>query len=85
MTAPAHSVRVRRTLLQVLAEIMPDLPPGEIADHRTLKDLGADSVDRVEIITALTQRLGRDEPLSDLAGAPNLGALVERLSREADR
>lgn len=83
--AGAADVDVRRVLLDVIAEILPHIPAEEITDDKNLRDLGADSVDRVEIISSLTQRLGRDDPLSSFAGVPNIGALVAYVGGEAER
>jgi polyketide biosynthesis acyl carrier protein len=77
--------RVRLVLLDVLTEILPHLPGEEVSDDKSLRDLGADSVDRVEIISELTRRLGRDDPLSEFAEIPDLGALVAHLSGSASR
>jgi len=41
-----------------------------IAGDKSLKDHGADSVDRVEIILSIMNRLGIDEPMSNFSGIP---------------
>lgn len=72
-------VDVRQVLLDVIAEILPDLNPQEVTDDRSLRDLGADSVDRVEIIALLTDQLGLSVPLSAFAAVPDIGALIKFL------
>jgi polyketide biosynthesis acyl carrier protein len=74
----AHD-RVTTVLYDVLATILPGVPRAEITTDKHLKDLGADSVDRVEIIMALLDRLGVDEPMSRFSDLPDLGALVDVL------
>ncbi|HEY4456339.1 MAG TPA: phosphopantetheine-binding protein [Pseudonocardiaceae bacterium] len=74
-TAPA-----RQALLRVLAEILPDVATDEVTDEMTLDDLGADSVDRVEIITALVHLLDRTDPISSFADLPDIGSLLRRVT-----
>jgi polyketide biosynthesis acyl carrier protein len=71
---------VRSALLAVLAEILPGLSPAEVTDDKTLGELGADSVDRVEIVTGLVHRLGQDRSIAALADEPDIGRLIARLS-----
>jgi polyketide biosynthesis acyl carrier protein len=68
---------------EVLAAFLPRLPRAEIAGHRDLAALGADSVDRVEIILALLDRLGLEEPLTSFSELADLDALVDFLTERA--
>jgi polyketide biosynthesis acyl carrier protein len=63
----------------VVAEILPALPPERITEDRHPRDLGADSVDRVEIILTLLDRLGLREPMARFGELPDLGALAALL------
>jgi polyketide biosynthesis acyl carrier protein len=74
MTASAE--RMSDLVRDTVARILPGVPRGEMTGDRHLKDLGADSVDRVEIILALIERLGLDEPMSSFSALPDLDALV---------
>ncbi|MGA6161811.1 acyl carrier protein [Amycolatopsis magusensis] len=76
---------VRSALAAVLDEILPGLAPSEVTDEKSLHELGADSVDRVEIVTALVHRLGVDRPVTDFADIPDIGALVETLAEGSTR
>jgi polyketide biosynthesis acyl carrier protein len=76
---------VRPAVLAVITEILPDVPPEQITDDRSLADLGADSVERVEIITTLVERLNRDDPLARFAAIADIGALVAYLAGEEGR
>ncbi|MFE1951178.1 MULTISPECIES: phosphopantetheine-binding protein [Streptomyces] len=82
MTAPvaADPATVRSVLVEVIAEILPDVPAQEVLDERSLADLGADSVDRVEIITTLCHRLGSRERVSRFAEIRDIGGLIAHLS-----
>ncbi|BAL90259.1 putative acyl carrier protein [Actinoplanes missouriensis 431] len=73
---------VAEVVVRTITEILPDVPAGAVREDRSLRDLGADSVERVEIITLLTHRLGRTDPLSGFAAIPDLGALIDHLSQE---
>jgi polyketide biosynthesis acyl carrier protein len=53
----------------------------ELADHQfigadSLRELGANSIDRAEIITMTLESLSVSIPLVELAGAKNIGELV---------
>lgn len=61
---------------EVIAVILPSVSAGTIAGNQHLRDLGADSVDRVEIILMLLQRLHLDEPMSSFASLPDVDTLV---------
>lgn len=69
----------------VLATILPGLDPHQVGGHRHLRDLGADSVDRVEIILGLMERLGVDEPLASFSDLPDVDALVAFLTERRGR
>lgn len=76
--------QVEQTVRAVIGEILPDLPAADVTLDKNLRDLGADSVDRVEIISLLIHRLGSKEPISSFADIPDLGALIDHLSRRSD-
>jgi len=63
-------------------EITQILPKAEIRGDVHLRDLGADSVDRVEIILAILDRLALPLPLSDFSDIPTIDALVDFLTEE---
>jgi polyketide biosynthesis acyl carrier protein len=88
MTHPAGApprAEVAALVREVVGSILPALPAAEIAEDRHLKELGADSVDRVEIILTVLHRLGLDEPMSSFSSLPNLGALVDFLAGKGSR
>lgn len=73
--------RAEQALREVIRGILPALPPEEITGDKHLRDLGADSVDRVEIILGVTRRLGIDEPMSNFSAVPDIAHLIDHLSR----
>jgi len=68
---------------EAIGQILPGVPPGEVTGDRHLRDLGADSVDRVEIILGAQDRLGLAEPLSTFADLRDIDALVDVLWERA--
>jgi polyketide biosynthesis acyl carrier protein len=83
MTSPEEHRRREITTVvhDAVATILPGIAPTAITGDRHLKDLGADSVDRVEIILTILQRLRVDEPMASFAGLRNIDALVDFLWR----
>jgi polyketide biosynthesis acyl carrier protein len=75
---------VERAVRDAITTILPGLPEDQITGDKHLKDLGADSVDRVEIIMALIDRLRLAEPMSRFSAVPDIDALVDVLC-QADR
>jgi polyketide biosynthesis acyl carrier protein len=70
---------------EVLAVILPSVPAEAIAGNKHLRDLGADSVDRVEIILMLLDRFHLDEPMSSFSQLPDVDALVTFLHERCGR
>jgi polyketide biosynthesis acyl carrier protein len=64
-------------------EILPVVTPEEIRGDRHLKDLGADSLERVEIIMQVLDRLGLSIPLAEFADLPDIDAMVDLLERSS--
>ncbi|MEU2246393.1 phosphopantetheine-binding protein [Streptomyces sp. NPDC019224] len=67
---------------RTITSILPGLPAGAIDGGRHLKELGADSVDRVEIIMALIEELGIEADMSRFSGIPSVDGLVQFLWEE---
>ena len=57
--------------------VVPELENYNIQQTDSLKELGANSVDRAEIITLMMESLGLDIPRVDFFGAKNIKDLVE--------
>jgi polyketide biosynthesis acyl carrier protein len=70
---------IERVVREVIAVILPSVPADAIAGNKHLRDLGADSVDRVEIILMLLDRLHLDEPMSTFSQVPDVDGLVTLL------
>lgn len=64
---------------ETIVSILPRMAGAGIPGDRHLRDIGTDSIDRVEIIALLIQRLGLDEPMSSFDDLPDIDALVNLL------
>ena len=65
---------VKKNALEIL-----DVAPDTVTMGKSLTDLGANSVDRVEIVTMTMEDLGLKIPFMSFAGASNIEDLVEIL------
>lgn len=72
---------VARIVRESISSILPNLSMEAISGDKSLKDHGADSVDRVEIILSILNRLGIDEPMSNFSNIANIDELVDYLCR----
>ncbi|MEX2628463.1 MAG: phosphopantetheine-binding protein [Tistlia sp.] len=67
-----------------VVEVLVDLDPGEVTPERSLVELGANSLDRVEVALLSMEALELRIPPSELAGLANLGELARILNRHRD-
>ena len=63
--------------------VLPDLLPADITIDKNLTDLGANSVDRVEIVLYSLDDLHLKIPTSELHGVRDIRTLVDLLFRHA--
>src|SRR6202035_88089 len=64
-------------------KVLPDLLADDVTIDKNLSDLGANSVDRVEVVLYSLEQLGLKVPTAELHGVRNLRALVDLLHRHA--
>jgi len=69
---------------RMTAEVLPDVPLEMITIDKQLKDLGANSIDRVEIVMLVIEELGIHLPVPELGSVRNLHDLVDRLYANAE-
>lgn len=60
-----------------IREVAPELESEPIEPNNSLKNLGIDSVNRAEIIMMVMEELSLNVPRIELAGAQNIGELVD--------
>lgn len=71
-------------LKAAIIEVLPECDEQSITLHNSLKALGANSIDRAEIIILTLRRLNLKIPLIEFAQAQNLKDLVTIFSRVLD-
>ncbi|MNG04988.1 Polyketide biosynthesis acyl-carrier-protein AcpK [compost metagenome] len=64
---------------QHVCEVIPELEGYEFKSNERLADLGANSVDRAEIVALTMEALSLQIPRVELFGAKNIGELVDVL------
>ncbi len=62
-----------------IIRVLNDISPESITIEKRLKDLGADSIDRVEIMSMTVENMGLKMPLVELGRAKDITGLVEIL------
>jgi polyketide biosynthesis acyl carrier protein len=77
----AERTEVRRMVVETVRSILPGAP-ADLDDSASFRDLGADSIDRVEIMTEVRDRLAAERPLSAFAELTTVGAVVDYLVGE---
>jgi len=83
MIPPSETERetVARVVREAISSILPNLPAEHVSGKRSLQDHGADSVDRVEIILSIMNRLGIVEPMSNFSNISTIDELMDYLCR----
>lgn len=76
MTRDALFQIVKTNLLSVL----PDLDPALITEDKSMRDLGANSIDRADVIIQTMEELGIRFKIAELAEVRTLGGLVDFLA-----
>lgn len=77
---------IQRVVLNNLAEAVEGLDPATIDCSKSMKDLGANSLDVVEVVSCSMRELRIKIPRAELADLTNIDQLIDRLlERAADR
>ncbi len=72
--------RVFQTIVDSAKEVLPGLSSHAFQHSDSLRELGANSVDRSEIVMMAVERLELKVPLMELAKAENIGVLADLLA-----
>lgn len=70
---------VYEVVKNVITEVFPDVKSEMISIEKSLKDLGANSIDRMEVVTMLMEKLSLKIPLISFAQVNNIEGLVDIL------
>lgn len=62
-----------------IRQVRPDLPDDAVSPDVALRDLVADSMDRLDVVVGTLDDLGLELAADRVAGARDLGALVDAL------
>lgn len=73
MTKEAIFEIIKRHLL----EILPDLDAAKLVPSQSMKDLGANSLDRADVIIQAKEELGLKFPLHEVGALENMQGLVD--------
>ena len=71
--------KVYEVVKNVIMEVIPDLKPEMISIDKSLKELGANSIDRMEVVTLSMEALQVKLPLMSFAAVSNIEGLVDVL------
>lgn len=74
-----HRAEVARVVIDMIAQILPEIPPADIQPHRSLASLGATSIDRVEVALGAMEALGLVMRPSEFAGIATIDGLIDLL------
>ncbi len=66
-------------VLRQVHDVLPDVGEAEIRPERSMRELGANSIDRMDVVAASMDELGIQVPVSEFAGVDNLSGLVDAL------
>lgn len=72
---------VFQAVKKVTMEVLPFLPAKEVTIEKELKDLGANSIDRMEVVTRSMEDLGLKVPLVEFGKVKNIKGLVDVLHK----
>lgn len=78
-TATAQDVF--EVVLRTTLEVLPDVHPDQVSIDGRLTDLGANSIDRADIVTMSMEQLGITVPIREFESVHDLRSLVELLRR----
>lgn len=70
-------------IAEALHEVLPELAEHELRESDSLEELGANSMDRAEIVMTVLERMDLDLPLVETSGTHTAGELAERLRDKA--
>lgn len=72
---------ILETVKKSVADILPDVDPSKVTATAVLKDLGADSLQIVEIVSKCMRELKVKVPRSETAKIKDVQSLIDALAR----
>lgn len=71
---------VYEVVKNVIIEVLPDIKPEQIHIEKNLRELGANSIDRMEVVTMSMEELDLKIPLMSFAQVSNIQGMVDVLT-----
>ena len=71
---------VYEVVKNAIVQVLPHLKPEMISIEKTLKEVGANSIDRMEVVTISMEELDLKLPLMSFANVSNIEGLVDVLT-----
>lgn len=68
---------ILKMIQENLISILPHLNPDDITPNQSMRDLGANSIDRADILVRTMEQLQLKVPLIEFATLSNIGELVD--------
>ncbi|MGW0998902.1 phosphopantetheine-binding protein [Streptomyces sp. NPDC002520] len=75
---------VFRTLCDAVIRALPEVDRASLSPQSTLQGLGANSLDRLDILLDVKEALATEVSVRDLAGAPDMAGLTAILYRSCE-
>lgn len=79
---PVDTNRIFEILTEQIYDVEPDLEGQSLTPEDSMRDLGIDSMSRVEILMLTMEELDIQMPNTELAKARNLGDVVQLFSQK---
>lgn len=76
--------KVFHEIVDNIVDILPELKGREIKESDSLKEIGANSIDRADIIMSTLERLDRRIPMVDFGNAKNIGEIISVILGEGN-
>jgi polyketide biosynthesis acyl carrier protein len=62
-------------------QVLPDVLPEQVTEERSLTELGANSIDRTDVVVMTIDRLGISVPVGEFSDVHDIGSLAALLRR----
>lgn len=82
---PPSRSDIAAVITEAIVRMVPGVQGGDVTGRAHLRDLGADSIDRVEIIVAVLDRLAVEVPLAAFGPLPDIDAMTDLLYERTRR
>ncbi len=76
--------KIFSTVKSVAMEVLPFLSADDVTPEKSLKDLGANSIDRMDVVTQSMEALGIVVPMVEFGKVNNLRGLVDVLVKHSN-